>query len=82
MDQTDLAVPKDGEKWKPQEVVVEAGKEGEWDSLSVRRPSVIHEGGELQRWYDGRKDFPPDAPVKAVPKSPTSNRSMRRCDAE
>jgi hypothetical protein len=37
---------------------------------------VIHEDGLFKLWYDGRKDFRPDAPVKDVPKSDTSRRHV------
>jgi hypothetical protein len=76
VDRIYLAVSEDGKKWESRGVAVDAGKDGEWDSLSVGRPSVIHDGDEFKMWYDGRKDFPPDAPVKDVPKSPSSKRSV------
>ncbi len=76
VDRIDFAVSEDGKKWESKGVAVDAGKEGEWDCLSVGRPSVVHEGDEFKMWYDGRKDFPPDAPVKDVPKSSTSKRCV------
>jgi hypothetical protein len=76
VDRIYLAVSADGKKWEPRGVAVDAGKAGEWDSLSVGRPSVIHDGDHFKMWYDGRKDFPPDAPVRDVPKSPTSKRCV------
>src|SRR5688500_11665530 len=72
VDRIDVAVSPDGVKWEPKGVALAAGQAGEWDALSVGRPSVIHEDGLLKLWYDGRKDFPPDAPVRDVPKSGTS----------
>lgn len=76
VDRIFLAVSDDGQKWESKGIAVDAGKDGVWDSLSVGRPSVVHEDGEFKMRYDGRKDFPPDAPVKDVLKSPTSKRSV------
>lgn len=74
VDRIDVAVSTDGVKWEPKGVALAAGEAGAWDGLSVGRPSVIYEGGVFKLWYDGRKDFPPGAPVKNVPKSNTSRR--------
>jgi hypothetical protein len=76
VDRIDVAISTDGVKWEPKGVALAVGKAGAWDALSVGRPSVIHEDGLFKLWYDGRKDFPPDAPVKDVPKSGTSRRHV------
>lgn len=76
VDRIDVAISEDGLKWQPKGVALAAGAAGTWDALSVGRPSVVVEDGLFKMWYDGRKDFPPDAPVKDVPKSPTSHRSV------
>ena len=76
VDRIDLAVSNNGRKWEPKSAVIAAGSEGAWDALSVGRPSVIFQDGKFKMWYDGRKDFLPDAPVKGVPTSPTSRRSV------
>ena len=76
LDEVGLATSADGLRWEMKGTVLEPGAEGEWDSLSVGRPSVLHEGGLFHMWYDGRKDFPPGAPVKDVPKSPAATRSV------
>jgi hypothetical protein len=76
VDRIDVAVSTDGVKWEPKGVALAAGQAGAWDALSVGRPSVIHEDGLFKLWYDGRKDLPPDAPVKDVPKSGTSRRHV------
>jgi hypothetical protein len=76
VDRIDVAVSRDGATWEPKGVALAAGQDGAWDALSVGRPSVIHEDGVFRLWYDGRKDFPPGAPVKDVPKSSTSRRSV------
>ena len=76
VDRIDLAVSADGVRWEPRGVALAPGPAGAWDALSVGRPSVICEGGVFRMWYDGRKDFPLGAPVKGVPTSPTSSRSV------
>jgi len=76
VDRIDVAVSKDGATWEPNGAALASGLEGTWDGLSVGRPSVIHEDGLFKMWYDGRQDFPTDAPVKGVPKSPISRRSV------
>ena len=76
VDRIDVAVSKDGIRWDPKGVALAVGPPGAWDALSVGRPSVIHEDGLFKLWYDGRKDFPPGAPVTDVPTSPTSRRSV------
>lgn len=75
IDRIDVATSKDGLKWEPQGVAL-AGRDGAWDAVSVGRPAVIYEDGLFKMWYDGRKDFPPDAPVQGVPKSGKSKRSV------
>lgn len=76
VDQIDVATSTDGKTWEPRGAVITPGKDGAWDSLSVGRPSVIHDGGQFRMWYDGRKDFPLGAPVKGVPMSANSHRSV------
>ena len=76
VDEIALANSKDGIAWEPKGVVLKPGREGEWDSLLVGRPSVLHENGTFKMWYDGRKDLPPGSPAEGVPKSPTSSRSV------
>ncbi|MEI8019124.1 MAG: hypothetical protein WCH39_13055 [Schlesneria sp.] len=82
VDRIDLAVSSDGQKWEPKGAVITAGSEGTWDSLSVGRPSVIFHDGKYKMWYDGRKDFPPGTPVKGVPISSTSSRSVGYATSE
>ena len=50
------------------------GPPGEWDSLLVGRPSVLHEDGLFKLWYDGREDLPPGPLAETAPTSPTSQR--------
>ncbi|WP_435017856.1 hypothetical protein TA3x_005476 [Tundrisphaera sp. TA3] len=76
VDRIDVAISADGRAWEPKGVALDVGPPGSWDSLSVGRPSVIHEGGLFRMWYDGRRDFPPGAPVKGVPISPASARHV------
>lgn len=76
VDRIDVAVSADGVSWEPKGVALAAGQAGGWDALSVGRPSVIYEDGIFKLWYDGRKDFPPEAPVKDAPKSSSSRRSV------
>lgn len=76
VDRIDVAISADGVVWEPKGAALAPGQAGAWDSLSVGRPSVIVEGGTFKLWYDGRKDFPPGAPVKNVPKSSVSRRSV------
>ncbi len=82
VDRIDLAISGDGRNWVPKGPVITAGLEGTWDSLSVGRPSVIFHNSKFKMWYDGRKDFPPDAPVKGVPTSTTSSRSVGYATSE
>lgn len=74
VDRIDVATSTDGLKWKVEGVALRPGAMGQWDSLSVGRPAVIFEDGLFKMWYDGRKDFPPGAPVQGVPKSDRSQR--------
>ena len=76
LDRIDVATSIDGLKWDQKGVALEPGEPGSWDSLSVGRPAVIIEHGLFKMWFDGRKDFPPNAPVKNVPKSDSSQRSV------
>ena len=74
VDRIDVATSSDGLTWTSQGAVLNPSQNGDWDSLSVGRPSVIFENGIFKLWYDGRKDFPLNAPVKNVPKSDVSQR--------
>ena len=76
VDRIDLAISDDGITWEPKGVALAAGSDGAWDALSVGRPTVIFHDGLFKMWYDGRKDFPPNAPVKDVSKSDKSQRSV------
>jgi hypothetical protein len=76
VDEIALASSKDGISWEKRGVVLKPGRVGEWDSLLVGRPSVLHEGSLFKIWFDGRKDLPQGAPAQEVPKSPTSSRSV------
>jgi sucrose-6-phosphate hydrolase SacC (GH32 family) len=76
VDEVALATSDDGLKWTMRGTVLSRGKTGEWDALSVGRPSVVFEDGLFRMWYDGRKDLPVGAPAEGVPKSPTSTRSV------
>lgn len=76
VDRIDVAISAEGIVWEPKGVALAPGQAGAWDSLSVGRPSVIVENGIFKLWYDGRKDFPPGAPVKNVPQSSVSRRSV------
>lgn len=76
VDRIDVAVSDDGDRWEPMGLAVGPGPAGAWDGLSVGRPSVLHEDGLFRMWYDGRKDFSPGSPVKGVPTSDTSHRSV------
>ena len=58
VDEIALATSPDGIKWTMRGSVISHGNEGAWDSLSVGRPSVLHEDGVFKLWYDGRKDLP------------------------
>lgn len=75
-DRIDVATSTDGLQWRRIGTALRPGEEGQWDSLSVGRPSVLVEGGRFRMWYDGRKDLPPGAPDTEAPKSPTSTRSV------
>ena len=76
VDRIDLAISDDGTHWTTRGAVIVPENPTDWDGLSVGRPSVIFDGQQFHLWYDGRKDFPPNAPVKDVPKSPSSHRSV------
>lgn len=76
VDEIALATSADGVRWTPGGVVLSPTSAGNWDSLLVGRPSVVVEDGIYRMWYDGRKDLPPGAPAKGVPKSPASTRSV------
>lgn len=76
VDEVAVATSADGLTWKAKGPVLLPGKTGEWDALSVGRPSVIFENGHFQMWYDGRKDLPVGAPAEGVPTSPNSVRSV------
>ena len=68
-----MATSQDGVHWDKQGPVLKPGAAGEWDSLSVGRPSVLFEDNVFKMWYDGRKDLPLGAPGD-VPKSANSTR--------
>ncbi len=70
-----MATSQDGVHWTKQGPVLKPGVAGEWDSLCVGRPSVLHEDDVFKMWYDGRKDLPLNAPGN-VPRSATSTRSV------
>lgn len=74
IDRIHVATSKDGVEWKQHGVALDAGPQDAWDSLSVGRPTVIHEHDVFKMWYDGRKNFPPCTPVKDVPISTDSHR--------
>jgi predicted GH43/DUF377 family glycosyl hydrolase len=74
IDRIHVATSDDGLKWKVIGIALSAGKKDAWDSLSVGRPSVIHDEGMFKMWYDGRKDFPVGAPVEGLPVSNESHR--------
>ncbi|MDB5297682.1 MAG: Laminin sub domain 2, partial [Phycisphaerales bacterium] len=76
VDRIDVAASQDGVAWEPKGVALAAGAGGAWDALSVGRPTVVREDGVFRLWYDGRKDFPPGAPVRGVPTSQTSRRAV------
>ncbi|HKI16505.1 MAG TPA: hypothetical protein VKA15_01425 [Isosphaeraceae bacterium] len=73
-DEIALATSKDGIRWERKGVMLHRGSPGEWDSLLVGRPSVIHEGGQFKMWYDGRKDLQPGALAEDAPTSSGSHR--------
>lgn len=74
IDRVCVATSTDGKQWMQHGVALDAGPETAWDSLSVGRPTVIHEDGMFKMWYDGRRDFPPGSPVEGVPISSDSHR--------
>jgi hypothetical protein len=74
IDEIALATSTDGIRWEPRGVVLSPGAPGEWDSLLVGRPSVIHEDGLFKLWYDGRKDLQPGALAENAPASAASHR--------
>ncbi len=76
VDRIDVAISKDGKVWEKKGAALKPALGTAWDDLSVGRPAVIYEDGLFKLWYDGRKDFPPDAPVRDVPKSATSRRHV------
>jgi hypothetical protein len=76
VDRINVATSTEGRKWDVQGMALGPGSRGQWDSLSVGRPAVLYENGRFKMWYDGRKHFPPDAPVQGVPKSDSSHRSV------
>jgi hypothetical protein len=74
LDEIALATSTDGIRWEPRGVVLRPGESGDWDSLLVGRPSVIHEDGQFKLWYDGRKDLHPGALAEGAPTSTDSHR--------
>lgn len=73
-DSIGLAISKDGRQWHDRGVVFAPAAGAAWDSLSVGRPSVLHDGSRFRLWYDGRKDLPTGAPDPNAPKSVHSRR--------
>jgi sucrose-6-phosphate hydrolase SacC (GH32 family) len=82
VDEVAHATSEDGVTWRTKGPVLSPGKAGEWDALSVGRPSVVFEDGLFRMWYDGRKDLPAGAPAEGVPKAPTSTRSVGYATSE
>lgn len=82
VDRIDLAVSQDGKTWEPRGVALAPAAPEAWDGLSVGRPAVLQEDGRFWMWYDGRRDFPPGAPVTNVPKSESSRRSVGLATSE
>jgi len=75
-DEISVATSSDGVHWQRRGTALAPGPAGAWDSWSVGRPSVLHEGGLFRMWYDGRKDLPTGAPDAAAPKSDASRRHV------
>lgn len=51
------ATSADGRSWtKYPDPVLSTGVTGNWDSLSVRSPSVVYDGSTYQMWYGGDND--------------------------
>jgi predicted GH43/DUF377 family glycosyl hydrolase len=71
-----LATSRDGYRWVPLGVVLRPGAPGEWDSLLIGRPAVLHVNGQFMMWYDGRKDMPPGRLPRGVPTSTRSRLSL------
>lgn len=71
-----LATSPDGVKWKDQGIVFSPPAPPAWDSLSVGRPSVWHDGRRFWLWYDGRATLPTTSPDPTAPKSDHSRRSV------
>lgn len=76
IDRICVATSTDGVHWDQKGLALDAGPEGAWDSLSVGRPTVIHDSGMFKMWHDGRKDFPPGTPVAGVSVSSDSHRHV------
>lgn len=77
IDEIAAATSVDGVRWEPCGTVLAPSPDpSAWDSLSVGRPSVVHEGGVFRMWYDGRRDLPRGAPAEGVPKSDGSRRHV------
>ena len=76
IDEIALATSSDGVRWEPKGIVLAPGAVGEWDSLLVGRPSVLHQDGEFKLWYDGRKDLQPGALAAGAPTAEGSRRHV------
>ncbi len=76
IDNVCVATSKDGLQWKPRGAVIVSGKDDQWDSLLVGRPTVLYEDGLFKMWFDGRKDLPLGAASPKVPKTRHSRRSV------
>jgi hypothetical protein len=81
-DEIALATSQDGVRWERRGIVLRPGSPGEWDSLLVGRPSVLHEGGRFRMWYDGRKDLPPGPLAEGLPTSADSHRFVGHATSE
>ncbi len=76
IERIDVATSNDGLNWDVRGTALAPAEPGAWDSLSVGRPAVIYEDGLFKMWFDGRKNFPPNSPVKNVPFSDNSQRHV------
>lgn len=72
IDRICVATSTDGTHWDQKGLALDAGPNDSWDSLSVGRPTVIHDDGFFKMWHDGRKYIPPGTPVAGAPVSSDS----------
>lgn len=82
LDEIALATSRDGRHWNQRGIVLHPSRPGNWDSLLVGRPSVLHEGDRFRMWYDGRKDLSLGDPAKGVPLSPNSTRAVGYAESQ